>query len=154
MNLKSKTPMSIALVVLVMLFGTIFLTSCESTVGPDEDDFSGGTTDAVDSIINAGNHAGMDTYWHVDLGSTSGTSDWAFFSDGTGRFRRQNYPATSGEDFTWTKLSSTALLVSSSYALPFTNFREISGSKSSGSFTCKLDTNDTIRTFALQSGSF
>ncbi len=150
MNLKSKTLMSIPLVVLVMLFGTIFLTTCKSTMGPDEDDYS----DAVDSIINAVSHAGMDTYWHVALGSTSGTSDWAFFSDGTGRFRRQNYPATNGEDFTWTKLSSTALLVSSSYALPFTNFREISGSKSSGSFTCKLDTNDTNRTFALQGGSF
>jgi hypothetical protein len=150
MNLKSKNLMSIALVVLVILFGTIFLTTCESIMGPDDDDYS----DAVDSIMNAVNHAGMDNYWHVSLGSTSGTSDWAFFSDGTGRFRRSNYPATDGEDFTWTKLSSTALLVSSSYALPFTNFREISGSKSSGSFTCKLDTNDTIRTFALQAGSF
>ena len=143
--------MSIVLVVLVMLFGTIFLTTCKSPVGLDEDDFSG---DVVDSIMNAANHAGMATYWHVALGSTSGTSDWAFFSDGTGRFRRSNYPATDGEDFTWTKLSSTALLVSSSYALPFTNFREISGSKSSGSFTCKLDTNDTRRTFALQGDSF
>jgi hypothetical protein len=151
MNSKPKNLMSIAFVVLVMLFGTIFLTRCESTMGPDEDDYS---FDIVDSIVNAVNHAGMDTYWHVALGSTSGTSDWAFFSDGTGRFRRSNYPATDGEDFTWTKLSSTALLVSSSYALPFTNFREISGSKSSGSFTCKLDTNDTIRTFALQSGYF
>lgn len=151
MNLKSKNLMSIAFVVLVMLFGTIFLTRCESTMGPDEGDYS---SDVVDSIVNAASHAGMDTYWHVDLGSTSGTSDWAFFSNGTGRFRRSNYPATNGEDFTWTKLSSTALLVSSSYALPFTNFREISGSKSSGSFTCKLDTNDTNRTFALQSGSF
>jgi hypothetical protein len=151
MNLKSKTLMSIAPVVLVMLFGTIFLTTCESPMAPDEDGYS---SDVVDSIVNAVNHAGMDTYWHVALGSTSGTSDWAFFADGTGRFRRTNYPATDGEDFTWTKLSSTALLVSSSYALPFTNFREISGSKSSGSFTCKLGTNDTNRTFALQSGSF
>jgi len=38
MNLKSKTLMSIALAVLVMLFGTIFFTTCKSTVGPDDND--------------------------------------------------------------------------------------------------------------------
>lgn len=112
-------------------------------------------TESVDAILNAADVGSMSTYWHVSLGSSSGTSDWSFFEDGTGRFRRQNYPATDGEDITWTKIGSDAILVDSDYdLLPFNNFREIDGSFSDGSFTCKLGTNETIRTFALMPGSF
>ena len=60
-------------------------------------------------------------------------------------------------DFTWTRLSSNALLVNLARDVrcgpPFTNFSSIQGPFSSGTFTTILDGNPSRRTFSLQSGA-
>lgn len=108
------------------------------------------TSDAVDNIVNSSNKATYTNYWHVDLGSTTGTSDWAFFADGTGTYY-QSFLAPQTVDFTWTKLGSDALLVSISVQT-FTNFSTLNGSISNGTFTVILDGNPTARTFVLTAG--
>lgn len=135
---------------------TLGLIAIVGSNGGDED--NGETTimpDNVNLILNGPDLDSMSTYWHIDLGSTSGTGDWAFFEDGTGIFRRGIIVAGAWTtaSFTWTKIGPAALLADGEN-LPYTNFREIDGSISEGSFTAKLDTNETRRTFALQSGSF
>ena len=104
----------------------------------------------VDAIVNASSKAGHTNYWHVNLGSTTGTSDWAFFADGTGTYQQSSL-APQGVDFIWAKLGPDALLVNLAIP-PFTNFSSISGSISSGTFTVILDGNPTARTFVLTSG--
>ena len=72
------------------------------TVGCGDDDSvtsPGSTTDAVDNIVNSSSKSTYAHYWHVDLGSTTGTSDWAFFGDGTGTYY-QSYLAPETVDFT------------------------------------------------------
>ena len=105
----------------------------------------------VDAIVNASSKAGHTNYWHVNLGSTTGTSDWAFFADGTGTYQQSSL-APQGVDFIWTKLGSDALLVNIAIQIPFTNFSSIGGSISSGTFTAILDGNPTARPFVLTSG--
>lgn len=106
--------------------------------------------DSVDLIINSSTKSTHGTYWHIYLGSTTGTSDWAFYSDGTGTFKQASL-APSGVDFTWTKLGGDAMLVNMNVAI-FKNFSEIIGSVSDGTFTVILDGNPTRRTFVLTAG--
>ena len=105
----------------------------------------------VDAIVNASSKANYTNYWNVYLGGTTGTSDWAFFADGTGTYK-QSFLAPQGVDFTWTELGSDALLVNIPIQIPFTNFSSINGSISSGTFTAILDGNPTARTFVLNAG--
>ncbi len=105
----------------------------------------------VDAIVNASSKPGYTNYWNVYLGSTTGTSDWAFFADGTGTYQQSSL-APQGVDFIWTKLGPDALLVHIAIQIPFTNFSSISGSISSGTFTVILDGNPTARTFVLTAG--
>ena len=119
------------------------------------------STAPVDLITNAADKASHPTHWHVDLGSTYATGDWAFFADGTGAFRLVSpatYCANGGiGSFTWTRLGSDALLVNlalDQFCGPtFTNFANIVGSISSGQFTTALDGNPYPRPFVLQSGA-
>ena len=118
-----------------------------------EDNTTSTTTavqDPVDMIINSSTKSTNATYWHIYLGSTTGTSDWAFYSDGTGTFQQTSL-APSGVDFTWTKLGDDAMLVDIGVAT-FKNFSEITGSISDGTFTVVLDGNPTRRTFVLTAG--
>ena len=118
-------------------------------------------TAPVDLITNGSSKASHTTHWHLSLGSTTATSDWAFFTNGTGAFRLTTPGfgcANQGiGDFSWTRLSSDALLVNLTRDVrcgpPRTNFSNIQGSFSSGTFTANLDGNATARTFALQSGA-
>ena len=111
--------------------------------------------------MNASNKSSHTTHWHVSLGSTTGTGDWAFFSDGTGTFRVTtpfiNCPNNGIGDFGWTRLGPDALLVNLAEDVRcgpvHTNFSSISGSFSEGVFTAILDGNPSRRTFALRSGS-
>ena len=107
--------------------------------------------DPVDMIINSSTKSTHTTYWHIYLGSTTGTSDWSFFADGTGTFR-QSFLAPNGLDFTWTKLGDDAMLMNIGVST-FKNFSEIRGSISDGTFTVVLDGNPTRRTFVLTAGS-
>ena len=118
----------------------------DDTTGPEQPV----PADPVDQVINAPDKASYSNYWHVDLGSTTGTSDWAFFADKTGTYK-QSFLAPQGVDFTWSKLGSDALLVTISVQT-FTNFSSIAGSISSGTFTVILDGNPSARTFVLTAG--
>ncbi len=118
--------------------------------GGDDPTDPGSTTDPVDAIVNSSSKATYTNYWHVNLGSTTGTSDWAFFADGTGTYY-QSFLAPQTVDFTWTKLGSDALLVSISVQT-FTNFSALNGSISNGTFVVILDGNPTARTFVLTAG--
>ena len=119
--------------------------------GDEEATRPGSAPEPVNAILNAPNKSSYTTYWNIYLGSTTGTSDWAFFADGTGTYR-QSFLAPQGVDFTWTKLGSDALLVTISVQT-FTNFSSISGSITNGTFTAILDGNPTARTFVLTSGT-
>ena len=123
-------------------------------MGCSEDNTTAGPApvpDPVDMIINSSTKSTHATYWHIYLGSTTGTSDWSFYSDGTGTFF-QSWLAPNGEDFTWTKLGDDAMLVNMNVTI-FKNFSEIRGSISDGTFTVVLDGNPTRRTFVLNAGS-
>ncbi len=102
----------------------------------------------VDAIVNASSEASCTSYWHVAIGS--GTSDWAFFADGTGRYKHTTL-APQGVDFTWIKLGSDALLIDIEI-LTFKNLSSINGSIGNGTFTALLDGNLTPRTFVLTAG--
>ena len=102
----------------------------------------------VDAILNASSQANHTSYWHADLGA--GTSDWAFFADGTGRYEHSTL-APQGVDFTWIRLGSDALLIDIAIQT-FKNLSSISGSISKGTFTALLDGNTTPRTFVLTAG--
>jgi hypothetical protein len=103
---------------------------------------------SVDAIVNASSQANHTNFWHVDLGA--GTSDWAFFANGTGRYKHSTL-APQGVDFTWSRLGSDAMLVDIAI-LTFKNLSSISGSISKGTFTALLDGNPTARTFVLTAG--
>ena len=103
---------------------------------------------AVDAIVNASSEATHASYWHVDIGA--GTSDWAFFADGTGRYEHSTL-APQGVDFTWIKLGSDAMLIDIAI-VTFKNLSSISGSIGNGTFTALLDGNLTPRTFVLTAG--
>ena len=102
----------------------------------------------VDAIVNASSQVNHTSYWHVAIGA--GTSDWAFFADGTGRYKHSTL-APQGVDFTWTRLGSDALLIDIAI-LTFKNLSSISGSIGKGTFTALLDGNPTARTFVLTAG--
>jgi hypothetical protein len=127
----------------VILFALLAL-GCnqEDTTGPS-------ANDPVEAIVNASSRASHTNHWHVDIGA--GTSDWAFFADGNGRYRHTTQ-APQGQDFTWSKLGPDALLISISIQNTFTNLNAISGSIGSGTFTARLDGNATPRTFAVAPG--
>ena len=129
----------------IILFGLLSL-GC----GDEDATTTAPSLTPVDAIVNAPSQAGNTNYWHVDFGSTTGTSDWAFFADGTGTYQ-QSFLAPQGVDFTWTKLGPDALLVNTAIP-PFTNFSSIGGSISNGTFTAILDGNPTAGTFVLRSG--
>ena len=128
-----------------ILFATLTL-GC----GGDDPTVPSTTPDPVDEIVNALNQATYTNHWHVNLGSTTGTSDWAFFADGTGRYQ-QSFLAPQGLDFTWSQLGPDALLVTISVQT-FTNFSSLNGSIGSGTFTAILDGNPSARTFVLTVG--
>jgi hypothetical protein len=102
----------------------------------------------IDAIVNASSQANHTSYWHVDIGA--GTSDWAFFTDGTGRYEHTRL-APQGVDFTWTRLGADALLIDIAIQT-FKNMSSISGSIGKGTFTALLDGNPTARTFVLTAG--
>ena len=112
------------------------------------------SADPVDRIINAANRASHSTHWHLNLGSTLGTSDWSFWADGTGAYR-QGTNAANGRLFTWTKLGPDSLLISGLDGVPGVaqTWSAILGSISLGVFDVELDDNPTVRTLTLRSGA-
>ncbi len=143
---------------LVVLSLAAALSGCETSSDPSTSD----PTAPVDLITNASSKASHTTHWHVDFGTQAyATGDWAFFTDGTGTFRLvspgSNCTNQGTGDFTWTRLGSDALLVNLTKNLScgpaFTNFSNIEGSFSSGTFTTALDGNPYPRPFTLQSGA-
>ena len=109
--------------------------------------------DDVDLIVNAVDRASHTDYWFLYLGGTLGTSDWSFFTDGTGAYR-QSVQAPSGRTFTWAKLGPSSLTVSGLdglAAIPSV-WTEIDSS-TPGLFTVILDGNPTARTLALTVGT-
>ena len=130
------------------LLATILLGLLCLGCGDDDAPATAPSVTPVDAILNASSQADQTNYWHVAIGA--GTSDWAFFADGTGRYQHSTL-APQGVDFTWTRLGSDALLIDIAIAT-FKNLSSISGSISKGTFTALLDGNTTPRTFVLTAG--
>jgi hypothetical protein len=130
------------------LLATILLGLLCLGCGDDDTQSTAPTVTPVDAIINASSQANHTSYWHVNIGA--GTSDWAFFADGTGRYKHPTN-APQGVGFTWTQLGSDALLIDIAMST-FKNLSSINGSISKGTFTALLDGNPTARTFVLTAG--
>lgn len=115
---------------------------------------AGGPRDPVDRIVNAADRATHTTHWHLNLGSTLGTSDWSFWADGTGAYR-QGTNAPNGRLFTWIKLGPDSLLIQGLDGVPGVapTWSAIAGSIALGVFDVELDDNPTVRTLTLRSGS-
>lgn len=137
------------------------IAACADPVSTGDAGASGSeTADPVSRILNGPTRSDHATHWHIAMGSTLATSDWAFFADGTGVLR-QNVVAPAGEVFRWIQVGPDAFIVDVRRPLcgpfggcwnAFDNFSDLTGSFSAGTFTVTLDGNPTRRTFVLEAG--